>query len=97
VLGHSEGGIIAPAVAAKDKSVAFVVMIAGPTIRSDKLFVPAVGHDGKDATARRMTISPRRKLFDQELYDAIIAAPSDAIALDSCQGHRCKGSGRQGD
>jgi hypothetical protein len=39
VLGHSEGGIIAPAVAAVDKSVAFVVMIAGPCIRGDKLFV----------------------------------------------------------
>ena len=39
MLGHSEGGIIAPAVAAADKSVAFVVMIAGPCIRGDKLFV----------------------------------------------------------
>jgi dienelactone hydrolase len=39
VLGHSEGGIIAPAVAAEYESVAFVVMIAGPTIRGDKLFV----------------------------------------------------------
>src|SRR5581483_6610124 len=30
VLGHSEGGIIAPMVAAADKNAAFVVMIAGP-------------------------------------------------------------------
>ncbi len=45
VLGHSEGGIIASAVAVADKSVAFVIMIAGPSIRGDKLFAPAVRDD----------------------------------------------------
>ncbi len=39
ILGHSEGGIIAPMVAVSDKQVAFVVMIAGPALRGDKLFV----------------------------------------------------------
>src|SRR5208282_3164330 len=32
MLGHSEGGIIASAVAAADRTVAFVVMIAGPCV-----------------------------------------------------------------
>ena len=81
VLGHSEGGIIAPAVAAEDKSVAFVVMIAGPTIRGDKLFVLQSAATAKTYGAPEDYIA-KRKLLDQELYDAIIAAPSDAIALD---------------
>jgi pimeloyl-ACP methyl ester carboxylesterase len=81
VLGHSEGGIIAPAVAAEDTSVAFVVMIAGPTIRGDKLFVLQSAMTAKTYGAPDDYIA-KRKLFDQELYDAIIAAPSDAIALD---------------
>jgi hypothetical protein len=81
VLGHSEGGIIAPAVAAEDKSVAFVVLIAGPTIRGDKLFVLQSAMTAKTYGAPDDYIA-KRKLFDQELYDSIIAAPSDAIALD---------------
>ena len=81
VLGHSEGGIIAPAVAAENKSVAFVVMIAGPAIRGDKLFVLQSAMTAKTYGAPDDYIA-KRKLFDQELYDAIIAAPSDAIALD---------------
>jgi len=81
VLGHSEGGVIAPVVAAEDKSVEFVVMIAGPAIRGDKLFVLQSAMTAKTYGAPDDYIA-RRKLFDQELYDAIIAAPSDAIALD---------------
>jgi pimeloyl-ACP methyl ester carboxylesterase len=81
LLGHSEGGIIAPAVAAADKSVAFVVMIAGPTIRGDRLFVLQSAMTAKAYGAPDDYIV-RRKIFDQELYDTILSAPSDAVALD---------------
>lgn len=81
VLGHSEGGIIAPAVAAEDKSVAYVVMIAGPTIRGDKLFVLQSAMTAKTYGAPDGYIA-KRKIFDQELYHAIISAPSDLVALD---------------
>jgi uncharacterized protein len=80
VLGHSEGGIIAPAVAAEEKSVAFVVMIAGPTIRGDKLFVQQSAMTAKTYGAPDDYIA-KRKIFDQVLYDAIISAPSDTVAL----------------
>lgn len=39
LIGHSEGGLIAPVVAAKNKDVAFIVMLAGPGIRGDKLLL----------------------------------------------------------
>jgi pimeloyl-ACP methyl ester carboxylesterase len=81
VLGHSEGGIIAPAVAAADKRVAFVVMIAGPCIRGDKLFVLQSAMTAKAYGAPDEYIA-RRRLFDQELYSAIISAPSESAALD---------------
>jgi pimeloyl-ACP methyl ester carboxylesterase len=81
VLGHSEGGIIAPSLAAEDKSVAFVVIIAGPTIRGDKLFVLQSAMTAKTYGAPDNYIASR-KIFDQMLYDAIISAPSDAVALD---------------
>ena len=90
VLGHSEGGIIAPAVAAKDKDVAFVVMIAGPAIRGDKLFVQQSAMTAKTYGAPEDYIA-RRKIFDQTLYDAIVSAPSDTVALDRAKAIVAKG------
>ncbi len=37
LIGHSEGGMIAPMVAAADPSVAFVVMLAGPGLKGDRM------------------------------------------------------------
>jgi len=84
VLGHSEGGIIAPAVAVEQKSVAFVVLIAGPAIRGDKLFVLQSAMTAKTYGAPDGYIA-KRKIFDQTLYDAIISAPSDMVALDRAE------------
>lgn len=81
VLGHSEGGIIAPAVAATDKGVAFVVMIAGPCLRGDRLFVLQSAMTAKAYGAPDDYIA-RRKVFDQQLYRAILSAPSESAALD---------------
>ena len=81
VLGHSEGGIIAPAVADGDKGVAFVVMIAGPCIRGEKLFVLQSAMTAKAYGAPDDYIA-KRKVFDQELYSAIVSAPSESAALD---------------
>jgi len=81
VLGHSESGIIAPDVATAEKSVAFVVMIAGPCIRGDKLFVLQSAMTAKAYGAPDDYIA-KRKVFDQELYGAIRSAPSESAALD---------------
>ncbi|HET6931833.1 MAG TPA: alpha/beta fold hydrolase [Candidatus Acidoferrum sp.] len=90
VLGHSEGSIIAPAVAAADKSVAFVVMIAGPCIRGDKLFVLQSAMTAKAYGAPDDYIA-RRKIFDQELYSAILSAPSESAALDRAKARVAQG------
>lgn len=39
LLGHSEGGLIAPAVAVADPAVRFVVLMAGPGVRGDKIML----------------------------------------------------------
>jgi pimeloyl-ACP methyl ester carboxylesterase len=39
LIGHSEGGLIAPIVAAASPDVAFIVMLAGPGIRGKELLV----------------------------------------------------------
>ncbi len=39
LIGHSEGGIIAPIVASKNKNIDFMVLMAGPALRGDKLLL----------------------------------------------------------
>lgn len=39
LIGHSEGGIIAPILSAKNKDINFIVLMAGPAMRGDKLLL----------------------------------------------------------
>ncbi|SFU72253.1 alpha/beta hydrolase family protein [Pseudoduganella namucuonensis] len=39
IVGHSEGGIIAPLAASRDPSLGFIVLLAGPAVKGDKLLV----------------------------------------------------------
>jgi hypothetical protein len=39
LIGHSEGGIVAPMVAARNPDVAFIVMMAGPGVAGDQILV----------------------------------------------------------
>lgn len=39
LVGHSEGGIIAPMVVEKSKDVRYIILMAGPTIKGDKLLL----------------------------------------------------------
>jgi len=39
LVGHSEGGLIAPMVASKSNDVSFIVLLAGPGIQGDKLLL----------------------------------------------------------
>ena len=39
LIGHSEGGLIGPMVAAGDKSVAFIVLLAGPGVPGDSILI----------------------------------------------------------
>jgi hypothetical protein len=84
LIGHSEGAVIAPMVAAEDPAVAFVVLLAGPgttgeevLIAQGQLIVKAMGGDEK-ALARQRQI--QTKLFalaksgaDEAKLKAVIA------------------------
>jgi hypothetical protein len=68
LMGHSEGGIIAPMVAAETPEVAFIILLAGPGTPCDELMVAqgqlivkAMGGDEK-ALARQKEI--QMKLFE---------------------------------
>lgn len=46
LIGHSEGGIIAPMVAAKDSQIAFIVLLAGPGVNGQELLRTQVRASG---------------------------------------------------
>jgi len=68
LIGHSEGGLIAPMVASKSKDVAFIVLLAGTGIQGDsllllqkKLIEEASGINKEDIQKGQ---SSNRKVFD---------------------------------
>lgn len=84
LMGHSEGAIIAPMIAAQDRSIAFVVMLAGSgetgealMLEQKRLIETALGLPpaAVDRSARTM----------QRLYDAVKDAPDQASADASLQ------------
>jgi dienelactone hydrolase len=83
LFGHSEGGMIAPMVASKDKDAAFIVCMAGPSvsgadiiIEQTKLIMLANGEDKdmveKDAASTRVVFNLfLNSASDDEIKDAI--------------------------
>ena len=82
IVGHSEGGLIAPLVAASDPKVAFVVLLAAPGVRGAALMVEQLARNGKDGGLPDTEIA-RQRAFHQALFDAIAAAPDVAHAKES--------------
>jgi hypothetical protein len=94
LIGHSEGGIIAPMVAARNPNVAFIVMMAGPGIPGDQILVAqtrliseAAGKSPeeaeKDAKEEREVVTlvkneKDRAALDGELRNRLAGKGSDA-------------------
>ncbi|MFO1013894.1 MAG: alpha/beta fold hydrolase [Caulobacteraceae bacterium] len=79
LLGHSEGGIIAPLVASRNTDVAFLVLLAAPGVRGDELLLAqetlieaSMGAPAEVSAARRANM--RRAM------DAAMAAPTPEAA-----------------
>ncbi|MDP2161132.1 MAG: alpha/beta fold hydrolase [Flavobacterium sp.] len=62
LLGHSEGGMIAPIVASKDKSIAFIVLLAAPGIPCIELLEEQAYRIGKAAGMNEEELTTSRKL-----------------------------------
>jgi pimeloyl-ACP methyl ester carboxylesterase len=63
LIGHSEGGLIAPMVAAKDKDLAFIVLLAGPGVPISDLMLLQ-----KEKMERQAGVSEVELLKNQEIF-----------------------------
>lgn len=79
LVGHSEGGIIAPLVAAGTKDVSFIVMLAGTGVRGDQLLLSQQYLIGKAAGATEEDLATGRKL-NSKLF-AMVLETDDTAAL----------------
>ena len=80
ILGHSEGGLVAPMVARDTASgVAFVVMLAGPGTRGDEILLAQAQLIGK-ASGIADTVLAQSAAVSRRMYDALRAA-RDTIGL----------------
>ncbi len=92
LIGHSEGGLIAPMVAVRDASVAFSVLLAGPGLRGDRLMVLQGETMARAAGVPEDRIA-RDKAFNARVVAAVAAARSDAEALASVRALVAEGVG----
>ena len=80
LIGHSEGGVIAPMVAARNPDVSFIVMMAGPGVRGDEI-IPAqlaaiLEAGGASKQEAEKSAAAQRELLmlsEHEKDDAVIA------------------------
>jgi len=84
LIGHSEGGIIAPMVATRSKDVAFVVMMAGTGVTGKEILYEQSSLIQKAAGETEATISQTRK-FQEQMFKLVSTEPNRQIAAEQLQ------------
>ncbi|HEX4711791.1 alpha/beta hydrolase family protein [Phenylobacterium sp.] len=85
LIGHSEGGMIAPMVAVADPQVAFVVMLAGPGVPSRELMTAQRG-----AVAKSLGAPPETVARNEAIMGRVEAALAQAKDWDQAQADAAK-------
>lgn len=71
LIGHSEGGIIAPIVAVESEDINFIVLLAGPGIRGDQLLLLQQKLVGKASGMSNADIE-KTKSFNKGAFDIVL-------------------------
>ena len=79
LIGHSEGGVIAPMIAAKDPRIAFVVMMAGTGVPGDQL-LPRQYHDIYRASGASEAVAAEQAKKVEAANTLVRAEPDKAKA-----------------
>jgi pimeloyl-ACP methyl ester carboxylesterase len=80
LIGHSEGGVIAPIVAGRSKDVAFIVMLAGTGITGEQILYLQGQAILKAMGVSAPQLLARQRIFQQILFTTMKAEPDNATA-----------------
>jgi pimeloyl-ACP methyl ester carboxylesterase len=80
IAGHSEGGLIAPIVASRNKNVDFIILIAGPGLTGKEILLAQSELISEKSGLKQEEIIKSHKL-NNEIYDAIINEKDNTKAL----------------
>jgi pimeloyl-ACP methyl ester carboxylesterase len=81
LVGHSEGGLIAPIAATRSKDIAFIVLMAGPGITGDQILFLQGAAIMRANGASEAAISRNREV-QEKLFDIIRTEKDDAAARE---------------
>lgn len=77
LIGHSEGGVVAPMVASRNKNVSYIVLLAGTGLRGDKLLLLQQELIARVQGATEENIN-EAKIFNEKIFDLIIRSTDDS-------------------
>jgi uncharacterized protein len=80
LIGHSEGGIVAPMVAARSSDLAFIVMMAGPGVRGDEILAEQ-GRLISEAAGKNHEQAEKNAAEEREIL-ALVERERDDAALE---------------
>jgi pimeloyl-ACP methyl ester carboxylesterase len=81
LIGHSEGGIVAPMVAARSKDVAFIVLMAGTGVNGEEILYRQTADTLKVLGADEKSLSKLRKILERSL--AVLKQEKDNAAAEN--------------
>ena len=84
LIGHSEGGLIAPVVAVKTNDVAFIVLLAGPGTTGKQIVFDQIELISKTAGLTDSQIEQNRKL-QEAIFNILLTEKDSAKQMDRLQ------------
>ena len=86
LIGHSEGGIIAPMVAADSDDIDFIVMLAGTGIRGDKLLLAQQALIG-EASGMSVSQLSENDMLSKKVFEIMLKDQSDEELKEDISNH----------
>ncbi len=90
LLGHSEGGLVAPMAASIDKSIAFVILLAGPGVTGEKIVLAQLAALARQAGMDEKTIADKVAL-QQSLFEVLKREANNDLAIREIRERIMKG------
>ena len=80
IAGHSEGGLIAPIVASRNKDVNFIILIAGPGLTGEEILMAQSALISEKSGFKPEEIN-KSQILNKNIYQSIIKEKDDTKAL----------------